>query len=119
LAELESTKIEKTHPDFAAAGIFSTSQCGSAGRSACLRVYELAMAADRLKPAIALAYPLAGLDELESGAADRMIIASRLRSLQAEVFELLVAERINADSALIAVLVLSNQLLDESAAGAA
>jgi len=58
-------------------------------------------------------------EELESGSADRMIIASRLRSLQAEVFELLVAERINADSALIAFLVLSNQLLDESAAGAA
>lgn len=155
-------------------------------------VYELSMATDRIKPAIALAYPLAGIDELgrsdnaaralpwhpgaqryinrelpsiieryaefvgtavtltialvslavalyrrrrqarkdrldvyyqralrcrdelESGSADRMDIAARLRSLQAEVFDLLVAERINADSALIAFLVLSNQLLDES-----
>ncbi|MEM9255371.1 MAG: TAXI family TRAP transporter solute-binding subunit [Pseudomonadota bacterium] len=41
-------------------------------------------------------------------------IAERLRALQEEVFELLIAERIDADSALIAFLNLSNQLLLET-----
>ena len=155
-------------------------------------VYELVMAIERLKPAIASVYPLAGIEELErSGNAARALpwhpgaqryidrelpsvieryaefvgatvtltialvslgvalyrrrrqarkdrldvyyeralqcredmnfgaqspaaIASRLRALQAEVFQLLIEERIPADSALIAFLALSNQLLDES-----
>jgi hypothetical protein len=37
-----------------------------------------------------------------------------IRAIQAEVFELVVAERIDADSALVAFLALSNQLLAES-----
>lgn len=155
-------------------------------------VYELAMALSRLKPAIAAAYPLAGIGELgrslqapralpwhpgaqryidrelpsfieryaefmgaaatitialvslgvafyrrrrqarkdrldtyyqqalacraELGSekADPRATAGRLRALQAEVFDLLVAERIDADSALVAFLALSNQLLHEA-----
>ena len=155
-------------------------------------VYELAMETDRIKPAIASVYPLAGIDELgRSGNAARALpwhpgaqryidrelpsvieryaefvgatvtltialvtlsvalyrrrrqarkdrldefyqqalayraelelphvdpglIANKLRALQAEVFELLIAERIDADSALVAFLSLSNQLLEEA-----
>ncbi len=158
-------------------------------------VYELAMAINRLKPAIASAYPLAGIEELgrsdhapralawhpgaqrfldrelpsfieryaefmgasvtigialvslgvalyrrrkqarkdrldryyrealqyrdalQSDSQDRKAIVNGLRGLQEEVFDLLMRERIDADSALIAFLSLSNQLLREAESG--
>lgn len=45
-------------------------------------------------------------------------VATTLRDLQAEVFDLLVAERIDADAALLAFMNLSNQLLREAERGA-
>ena len=52
--------------------------------------------------------------EMQSGNPDPERIAARLRGLQEEVFELLIAERIDADAGLVAFLSLSNQLLDEA-----
>ena len=45
---------------------------------------------------------------------DRIQCRAAIRSIQAEVFDLVIAERIDADAALIAFLTLSNQLLAES-----
>ena len=52
--------------------------------------------------------------ELGAGKDQQAAIADRLRELQEEVFELVIAERIDADAALVAFLSLSNQLLQET-----
>ena len=53
-------------------------------------------------------------DALASGSQPAEQIAQALRELQREVFDLLVAERIDADAALLAFMNLSNQLLREA-----
>ena len=54
-------------------------------------------------------------EALDGSSASAARVADTLRDLQAEVFDLLVAERIDADAALLAFMNLSNQLLREAA----
>lgn len=53
-------------------------------------------------------------DTLPESAADRATLAAQVRATQAEVMEAVIAERIDADGALLAFLSLSNQVLVEA-----